>query len=335
MWPPSASSDDAKKTSAILKFSLQRKSPISPEGQLVAHLKIAMMLGDIKPGEQLPSVRQLETHLGVGRNVVWRAYSKLAETGAISIEGRRRATVNSTNQPEKTAELVQVFDWLAKDVIERLRALRINPQSFQRFLSHRIQQMDLLARDVVFVECNHLQAQLWSTEIGELWDLRVPGVEIAALRVLSEEERSRFKTVLTPLYHHEEVRALFQNPNTNVLALRLQWNRAKIREWRSLPSRTRIAIVLEKSECLGYGDPFAHGLSALCPNVRVEVIPFKSSSQLKALLASGKYAQAFLSGAVLESVDARVRNSPRIARHALGIDRRSLEEARIRAGVVL
>ncbi len=324
-----------KKSSAILKVALQRKSPISPEGQLIAHLKIAMMLGDLKPGEQLPSVRQLETHLGVGRNVVWRAYSKLAESGAITIESRRRATINTTNQPEKAAELVQVFDWLAKDVIQRLQALRINPQSFQRFLSHRIQQLDLLARDVVFVECNHLQAQLWSAEISELWDLHVPGLEIRALRAFPEEERSRFKTVLTPLYHHEEVQALFQNPNTNVVALRLQWDRGKIREWRSLPSRSRIAIVLEKSECLGYGDPFAHGLSALCPNVRIEVIPFKSSAQVKALLASGKYAQALLSGAVLESVDEKVRSSPRIARHALGIDRRSLEEAHIRAGVVL
>ena len=324
-----------KKSSAMLKVALQRKSPISPEGQLIAHLKIAMMLGDLKPGEQLPSVRQLETRLGVGRNVVWRAYSKLAETGAITIESRRRATINTTNQPEKAAELVQVFDWLAKDVIQRLQALRINPQSFQRFLSHRIQQLDLLARDVVFVECNHLQAQLWSGEISELWDLHVPGLEIRALRALPAEERSRFKTVLTPLYHHEEVQALFQNPNTNVVALRLQWDRGKIREWRSLPSRSRIAIVLEKSECLGYGDPFAHGLGALCPNVRIEVIPFKSSAQVKALLASGKYAHALLSGAVLESVDEKVRGSPRIARHALGIDRRSLEEARIRAGVVL
>ena len=324
-----------KKPSALFEFSLRPKSPISPEEQIVAHLKIAMMLGDLRPGEQLPSVRQLETHLGIGRNVVWRAYTKLAESGAITIENRRRAVVNSTDQPKEAADLVQVFDWLAKDVIERLRALRLNPQSFQRFLSHRIQQLDLLARDVVFVECNRLQAQLWSAEIGQVWDLPVPGVDIGTLRALPEEERGRFKAVLTPLYHHEEVQGLFQNPNTNVSALRLQWDRGKIREWRSLHSGTRMAFVLEKSECLGYGDPFAHELNALCPNLRIEVIPFKTSAQVKALLASGRYAQALLSGAVLESVNDEVRNSPRIARRALRIDRRSLEEARIRAGVVL
>ena len=324
-----------KKKSALFEFSLQHKSPMSPEEQLVAHLKIAMMLGDIQPGERLPSVRQLETHLGIGRNVVWRAYSKLAESGAITIENRRRAIVNFTNHSKQSAELVQVFDWLAKDVIERVRALRINPQSFQRFLSHRMQELDVLARDVVFVECNRIQAQVWSGEISQVWNLSVPGIEIRALRAMSAEGRGRFKAVLTPLYHHEEVQGLFQNPNTNVLALRLQWDGRKIREWRGLSSAARMAFILEKSECLGYGDPFARELNALCPNLRIEVIPFKNSSQVMTLLSSGKYCQALLSGAVLDSVDEEVRKSPRVVRHALSIDRKSLEEARIRAGVVL
>ena len=111
-----------KKASALFKFALQRKSPITPEEQLIAHLKIAMMLGDLKPGEQLPSVRELENQLGIGRNIVWRAYSKLSESGAIILENRRRAVVNSTNQSKQAAELVQVFDWLTNELIERLRA---------------------------------------------------------------------------------------------------------------------------------------------------------------------------------------------------------------------
>ena len=324
-----------KKASALFKFALQRKSPITPEEQLIAHLKIAMMLGDLKPGEQLPSVRELENQLGIGRNIVWRAYSKLSESGAIILENRRRAVVNSTNQSKQAAELVQVFDWLTNELIERLRALRLNPQSFHRFLAHRIQQLDLPARDVVFAECNQLQARHWSNEISQAWNVPVPGIEIRNLSSNSGDERGRFKTVLTPLYHHEEVQSLFQSPNTKVLALRLQWDHSRIREWRALPAGSRMVFVLEKSECLGYGDPFARELNALCPNIKIEVIPFKSSSNVRNALKSRKYVQALLSGPVLESVDEDIRNSPVVVRHALKIDRNSLEEARIGAGVVL
>src|SRR4029077_306756 len=79
-----------RRASPPFKFTLQKESPVSPEQQLVANVKIAIMLGALKPGEKLPSVRQLETQLGIGRNVVWRAYSKLAESGALTIENRRR-----------------------------------------------------------------------------------------------------------------------------------------------------------------------------------------------------------------------------------------------------
>lgn len=292
-------------------------------------------MGDLKPGEQLPSVRELERDLGIGRNVVWRAYSKLAESGAITIESRRRAIVNSNNQSKQTAELVNVFGWMADDVLDRLRALRIHPQSFCRFLSLRLQQLDWFPRHLVFVECNKLQAGRWSQEISAIWDLPVPGMEIGAVRELPEPDRRQMRTILTPLYHHDEVRDLFPDPLTRVVALRLKWHEERIREWRALPAGSRMVFVLKRFECLGYGDPFAQELNSLCPNLRVEVVSFKSSAQVKSLLKTVRFARAFLSGSVCEAVDAEVLESPMVVRGALRIDERSLAEARVQAGVVL
>jgi GntR family transcriptional regulator len=324
-----------RRASSPFKFTLQKESPVSPEQQLVANVKIAIMLGALKPGEKLPSVRQLETQLGIGRNVVWRAYSKLAESGALTIENRRRAIVNSHSRREEAADLIKVFDWLARDVIERIRALRINPQSFQRLLNYRIQELDLEFKDIVFVECNEIQAEIWSNEISQVWGLPVTGMVIRSLRAIPEEERAKFKTVLTPLYHYEDVSELFLNPYTRTIALRLKWDRERIREWRALPEGSAMAFILEKSECQGYGDPFGRELKMLCPNLQIQVIPFKNSSQVRSVLNSGKYARAFLSGPVLEAVDEETRKSPRIVRRALRVDPDSLKDAQIQAGVIL
>lgn len=324
-----------RKPSSSFKFTLQKESPVSPEQQLVANVKIAIMLGALKPGEKLPSVRQLETQLGVGRNVIWRAYSKLAESGTLTIENRRRAIVNSHSRREEAAELVKVFDWLARDVIERMRALRINPQSFQRLLNYRIQELGIDSRDIVFVECNEIQAENWSNEISQAWGLPVTGMVIKSLRAIPEEDRARFKTVLTPLYHYEDVSGLFLNPYTRTIALRLKWDRAKIREWRALPEGSPMTFILEKSECLGYGDPFGRELKMLCPNLRIRVVPFKDNAQVRSVLNSGKHARAFLSGSVLEAVDQEIRKSPQLVRRALRVEPDSLKEAQIQAGVVL
>lgn len=318
-----------------IEFKIRQDSSISPEQQLIGHLKIAMMLGTLKPGQPLPSVRQMESQTGVGRNVIWRAYSKLAESGALTIEKRRRAVVSSDFHPEKAAELVQLFDWLGRDVLERMRALRISPQSFLRFLNHRTQNSEMLRRDIVFVECNQFQSDRWAGEIAGIWELLVPGVEIRTLKKMKFEERMQFKTVLTPLYHHEEVLELFRNPYTQVVPLRLAWNSEVIEDLESLPKDSVMAFILEESECAGYGDPLARELNAVCPNLHIQVISWKSSRQVKTLIESGKISRALLSGIVLEAADDSIRNSPVVVQKALEIDRRSLEEARIHAGVVL
>ncbi len=324
-----------KRQLSDFKALMHPHSSIPVEEQLVGQLKIAMMLGTLKPGDSLPSVRQVEEQTGIGRNVVWRAYSRLAASGAITIQNRRRAIVNSHVQPDEAAELLRVFDWLGRDVLERVQSLRISPQSFLRFLNHRLQHSEVITRDIVFVECNRIQANNWSAEISDVWTLTVPGFEIKALRELPEEGRLNFRAVLTPLYHHEEVIELFQNPRTRVIPLHLDWNPERIREWRGLGRGSRMAVVLEKSECLGYGEPFARQLKGLCPNLQIELVPWKNCEQVKRLLSSGKFQRALLSGPVLEAVDDEVRQSPIVVRHALKINRQSLEEARIKAGVVL
>ncbi len=72
------------------------------------------------------------------RNVVWRVYSKLAELGALTIVQRKRAVVSSNADPSRASELVAVYDWLGRDFLDRIRAFRVNPQSFLRYLDHRL-----------------------------------------------------------------------------------------------------------------------------------------------------------------------------------------------------
>lgn len=316
-------------------FEPQTGNPLPPEQQLVAFLKIGIMLGAFRPGDKLPSVRQLEQQVGLGRNVVWRAYTKLAECGAITLESRRRAIVNHRSNPERASQLIAVYDWLARDVLDRVGSLRVNAQSFMRFLNLKIHQMELLERDVIFVECNRHQAEAWSSEISQFWDLHVPGLEIAALRQMSDESRNKFKTVLTPLFHHDEVSEMFENLYTRVVPLRLTWNQDRIEDLRALPAGSRMAFVLERSECLAYGQHFAKELNLLCANLVIDVVPFEHSTQVKRVIDSGRYARALLSGRVLEAVDPKVIQSKKIIRDALSIDKQSLEEARVQAGILL
>ncbi|MFN7931405.1 MAG: GntR family transcriptional regulator [Blastocatellia bacterium] len=300
-----------------------------PEQQVVTQLRLAIMIGVLQPGQKLPSVRDVESQTGVGRFIIWKAYSKLADSGLVTLENRRRAVVASHGKRENANRLLDVCDWLARDVLSRAQSLRINPRAFVRYLHHIVEEAQQPAQDVVFVECNSAQANRWSAEISSLWGLPVPGLEFKDIRALTPDERTKFRVVLTPLFHQEEVSELFQHPNTQVITLHETWNEEALQELRTLRKGRQVGLVLEEFECSAYGDALARELNHQCPNLKVKVIPLQRTEQAQELVEAGQFERLFLSGPVQERVNTNIKESKIVMTRLMDLDRGSLEEARI------
>ena len=73
--------------------------------QLVEQVRQLISRGDLHPGDQLPTVRQLATELRVNFNTVARAYRLLDETGLISTQLGRGTYVWELPSEEITHEL--------------------------------------------------------------------------------------------------------------------------------------------------------------------------------------------------------------------------------------
>ena len=61
--------------------------------QLAAQVKMMIMRGELKPGDELPSVRDVSENLAINLHTVHSAYRKLREEGIINLRLGRRATV--------------------------------------------------------------------------------------------------------------------------------------------------------------------------------------------------------------------------------------------------
>jgi GntR family transcriptional regulator len=68
---------------------VDRASPLSLGAQLEAALRNAIESGQLAPGEQLPSLRQVAAEAGVNVNTVRAAYARLEAAGAVSTEQGR------------------------------------------------------------------------------------------------------------------------------------------------------------------------------------------------------------------------------------------------------
>jgi GntR family transcriptional regulator len=88
----------------VLQIDLASALPASE--QIVRGLRATLLAGQFRPGDQLPSVRQLAVDLGVHHNTVAGAYRQLAEEGWLDLRRGRGATVieRPAREPSPRAE---------------------------------------------------------------------------------------------------------------------------------------------------------------------------------------------------------------------------------------
>ena len=86
-------------------FSLDFRSGVPVYVQLVEQVLAYLSTGSLKPGEQLPTVRQLASELRVNFNTIARAYRMLDEAGLISTQQGRGTYIVEKPETEKAEYL--------------------------------------------------------------------------------------------------------------------------------------------------------------------------------------------------------------------------------------
>jgi DNA-binding transcriptional regulator YhcF (GntR family) len=91
--------------------------------QIVDGLRIALVNGELSPGDSLPSVRRLALDVGVHFNTVAQAYRALAQEGWLEISARGGATVQERSTPsEAKPEASTAFRRRIEELIAQMLA---------------------------------------------------------------------------------------------------------------------------------------------------------------------------------------------------------------------
>jgi GntR family transcriptional regulator len=118
--PASAGSDGsaaARGPASPIEFRLDTSSGVPTYLQLVQQVEQALRLGYLKPGDQLPKVRDAVASLAINPNTVLKAYRELETKGLTA--GRPgqgtfiQATLSQVALPELTGLRRSLLDWLA------------------------------------------------------------------------------------------------------------------------------------------------------------------------------------------------------------------------------
>jgi GntR family transcriptional regulator len=81
----------------VIRIDLESARPL--EEQIVLALRQALAQGEIRQGDDLPSVRQLAGDLGVHWNTVARAYRRLSDEGLLVVRRGRSTVIRERTRP--------------------------------------------------------------------------------------------------------------------------------------------------------------------------------------------------------------------------------------------
>jgi GntR family transcriptional regulator len=110
-------------------------SPLPASEQIVRGLRATLLAGGFRPGDQLPSVRQLAVDLGVHHNTVAGAYRQLAEEGWLELRRGRGARVIERPAPTPTPRAAAEFRQRLDELVVKALAEGLPPGAVGRELT--------------------------------------------------------------------------------------------------------------------------------------------------------------------------------------------------------
>jgi GntR family transcriptional regulator len=103
--------------------------------QIVDGLRIALVGGELAPGDALPSVRRLALDLGVNFNTVAQAYRALSKEGWLEIGARAGVRVKARSVPKPAGtEAESGFRRRIEELIAQMQAQGVQPARLAREL---------------------------------------------------------------------------------------------------------------------------------------------------------------------------------------------------------
>jgi GntR family transcriptional regulator len=239
-----------------MDLKLNRNNQLPVHAQLKAQLVYLIQSGQMRPGTQLPTVRQLAGFLRVNRNTVSKVFSEMQREGFLSCEPGRGTFVaatkeKSTSKVESMHKLVAVVD----KALDQAAKLGFSPEELFLTLYARTQASSAAAINrhaikAMFIECSRPELELFSAELTKQLNIQIDTMLVGDLAKAVErdlESLKRYGLIITTFYHIREVQSLLEDSGVEVVALMVDTSIETLMRLTTLPEGSTVGVACATS----------------------------------------------------------------------------------------
>jgi len=195
---------------SIVDLSIEYDSGTPIYLQLKDQIRRAISVGELRPNDSLPSIRKLESSLGVNRNTIRRAYLELhAEDTLIMQRGKEAVIAPRPAKSQSRISAQQVLK-LARKIVQKVETEGLDGIWFTTAYQQAAFEHDTRYPKLVFIECSQAQVDYFTQIMEATWNRRVCGIDLNRLRENPGFIPPSTKYVLSTELHLAEVKQILK-----------------------------------------------------------------------------------------------------------------------------
>lgn len=268
--------------------------------------------------------------------MVRRAYQELISLGLLSALERKQFTVvGSLSAPNETKLLIEDAREQCRRIISWATNRGVSSIGLARFMHRLAIEVETGRPSYVYVSASRAAAEQFAARIARAWEVKVVGFSFDEVASFPPEDWSLIAAILVNYARFEEARRSIPETYSRIFPVRLGLSDRLVRRMRRLPVGSRVLLVFPQADVDRVGRLVVDThLKAVGPNWSFECKAFERVGDLGALAETDEYRLIVVSIHVWDQVTERARRRSKVVCSQYDPDMQSLEEIRLRAGVL-
>src|ERR1700722_12446429 len=161
-----------------MKFFLDKNTVLPLDAQIQEQIKLALLLGVLRSGDRVPSIRDLARQVGTNRGVVYKAYLQLHKSGILNLQHGQGVIIEEQLNYDHRRTASDHAEGLSQQMLAKLYKMGISPSAFSRYLYRKAREYERETPFIIFVDITSRQANERAAQISSLWQVPIEGFSL-------------------------------------------------------------------------------------------------------------------------------------------------------------